>query len=69
MIKLKIPHKKKAMDENTISKPKRSLRPKHKREKVKKSHPHKQEKAKKITSKKGAKSTYSEGTREKTYPA
>ena len=42
MSKLKIPHKKKAMDENTISKPKRSLRPKHKREKVKKSHPHKQ---------------------------
>ena len=53
MIKLKIPHKKKAMDENTISKPKRSLRPKHKREKVKKSHPHKQEKAKKSRPKKG----------------
>ena len=52
MIKLKIPHKKKAMDENTISKPKRSLRPKHKREKVKKSHPHKQEKAKKSRPKK-----------------
>lgn len=33
MSKLKIPHKKKAMDENTISKPKRSLRSKHKREK------------------------------------
>ena len=55
MIKLKIPHKKKAMDENTISKPKRSLRPKHKREKVKKSHPHKQEKAKKSRPKKGPK--------------
>lgn len=36
MGKLKIPHKKKAMDENTISKPKRSLRSKHKREKSKK---------------------------------
>lgn len=55
MIKLKIPHKKKAMDENTISKPKRSLRPKHKREKVKKSHPHKQEKTKKSRPKKGPK--------------
>ena len=55
MSKLKIPHKKKAMDENTISKPKRSLRPKHKREKVKKSHPHKQEKAKKSRPKKGPK--------------
>ena len=36
MMKLKIPHKKKAMNENTISKPKRSLRSKHKREKSKK---------------------------------
>lgn len=36
MSKLKIPHKKKAMDENTISKPKRSLRSKHKRKKSKK---------------------------------
>ena len=34
MMKLKIPHKKKAMNENTISKPKRSLRSKHKREKI-----------------------------------
>ena len=36
MMKLKIPHKKKAMNENTIAKPKRSLRSKHKREKSKK---------------------------------
>jgi len=36
MGKLKIPHKKKAMDENTISKPKRSVGSKHKREKSKK---------------------------------
>lgn len=36
MGKLKTPHKKKAMDGNTISKPKRSLRSKHKREKSKK---------------------------------
>lgn len=55
MSKLKIPRKKKAMDENTISKPKRSLRSKHKRKKVKKSHPHKQEKAKKSRPKKGPK--------------
>ena len=55
MSKLKIPRKKKAMDENTISKPKRSLRSKHKRKKVKKSHPHKQEKAKKSRPKRGQK--------------
>lgn len=47
MSKLKIPHKKKAMDENTISKPKRSLRSKHKRKKSKKTTAIKKERPKK----------------------
>ena len=47
MMKLKIPHKKKAMNENTISKPKRSLRSKHKREKSKKTTAIKKERPKK----------------------
>lgn len=47
MSKLKIPHKKKAMDENTISKPKRSLRSKHKREKSNKTTAVKKERPKK----------------------
>ena len=47
MSKLKIPRKKKAMDENTISKPKRSLRSKHKREKSKKTTAIKKERPKK----------------------
>ena len=47
MSKLKTPHKKKAMDENTISKPKRSLRSKHKREKSKKTTAIKKERPKK----------------------
>ena len=46
-MKLKIPHKKKAMNENTISKPKRSLRSKHKREKSKKTTAIKKERPKK----------------------
>ena len=47
MMKLKIPHKKKAMNENSISKPKRSLRSKHKREKSKKTTAIKKERPKK----------------------
>ena len=47
MMKLKIPHKKKAMNENTIAKPKRSLRSKHKREKSKKTTAIKKERPKK----------------------
>lgn len=47
MMKLKIPHKKKAMNENTISKPKRSLRSKHKRKKSKKTTAIKKERPKK----------------------
>lgn len=47
MMKLKIPHKKKAMNENTISKLKRSLRSKHKREKSKKTTAIKKERPKK----------------------
>ena len=47
MGKLKIPHKKKAMDENTISKPKRSVGSKHKREKSKKTTAIKKERPKK----------------------
>ena len=50
MSKLKIPHKKKAMDENTISKPKRSLRSKHKRKKSKKTTAIKKERPKKKSS-------------------
>lgn len=47
MMKLKIPHKKKVMNENTISKLKRSLRSKHKREKSKKTTAIKKERPKK----------------------
>lgn len=47
MMKLKIPHKKKAMNENSISKPKRSLRSKHKREKSQKTTAIKKERPKK----------------------
>ena len=47
MMKLKMPHKKKAMNENSISKPKRSLRSKHKREKSKKTTAIKKERPKK----------------------
>ena len=51
MMKLKIPHKKKAMNENTISKPKRSLRSKHKREKSKKTTAIKKERPKTVQQK------------------
>ena len=57
MMKLKIPHKKKAMNENSISKPKRSLRSKHKREKSKKTTAIKKERPKKKRKDRTAKET------------